>query len=145
MAQFHRIAALSIMILTALASCDSYAKPETNNQPLANIDKLIRQANGTVKLDNLLDPKLAANITSVFNEISLNLNKMMVENKRLSSQIQEVVQRVQNSTNLNATAAFVNKVQQQYPNTPSFNPMNTSLTNINDMIPKIQPSKLLNN
>lgn len=85
-----------------------------NNQPLANLDKVLKQANG-IKVDAIMDPKLASNVTNALNEMAINLRKMLTENRRLSSQIQEVVQRVGNATGVNATTAM-NGMQQQTSN-----------------------------
>lgn len=109
---------------------DNRAQSNDNkNQPLGNLDKLLRQSNAPMRIDNLMDNKLATNITNMLSEMALNMNKMVLENKRLTSQLQEVITRVQNSTGINGTNA-ITKLQQQAPNiTTSLNDI--SLNNLN--------------
>lgn len=79
-------------------------------QPLANFDKIMQQVNG-VKLDGIVDGRMTSNVTNALNEMTLNLRKMVAENRRLQAQMQELLNRVQNATGVNATA--VNNLQQQ--------------------------------
>lgn len=75
---------------------------QQRQQPLANLDKVIKQAS-EVKMDAITDPKLTSNLTSVFNEMANNMRKMFMENKRLQMQVQETLVKVQNATGINAT------------------------------------------
>ena len=83
-------------------------------QPLANLDKMLRQANG-VKVDAIVDNKLASNVTNALNDMAQNLRKMFVENRRLTMQVQDLIGRVQNVTGVNATNAL-GTIQQQAAN-----------------------------
>lgn len=118
-----------IVLCAALiaSSAECYAK-ETNqnagNQPLANVDKIMKQANN-MRMDSLVDSKLASNMTNTLNDMAMNLRKMFMENRRLSSQIQEVMSRVQNATGVNATSAM-NNLQQQASNM-------TNMTNLQNL------------
>lgn len=83
-------------------------------QPLANLDKVLKQASG-VKVDAIVDNKLAANVTNALNDMAQNLRKMFVENKRLTMQVQDLMGRVQNVTGVNSTNAL-GAIQQQAAN-----------------------------
>ena len=85
-----------------------------NQQPLAELDKMLKQANG-VKVDAIVDNKLASNVTKVLNDMATNLRKMFVENRRLNVQVQDLFSRVQNATGVNATNTF-GSIQQQASN-----------------------------
>lgn len=106
-----------------------------SNQPMSNLDKLIRQSSAQVKLDNLLDSKLTSNLSSVLNEVAMSINKMVLENRRLTAQVQEVMARVQNTTGINGTTTMV-RIQQQTPNmTKSINQLSLSnMKSINEAL-----------
>lgn len=97
-------------------------------QPLAALDKILKQANG-VRVDAIVDNKLASNVTNALNEMALNLRKLFMENRRLTSQVQEVIQQVQNVTGVNATSA-IKTMQQQTANMSTFNTSNINLGNL---------------
>lgn len=101
-----------VLLLVLLTTCQNVrAKENTNNQqqqqPLASLDKVVRQANG-IRLDSLMDNKLASNVSITLNEMAMSLRKMFMENRRLSSQVQDVLLRVQNATGVNATSTINN-------------------------------------
>lgn len=121
------VTGLAVLILVASFN---QAKETKNEQPLANLDKIMRQANG-VKLDSVMDPKLTSNVTNTLNEMAMNLRKMFMENRRLSSQVQDVLQRMQNATGVNVTNSM-NNLQQQATS------MNASNINLNNLIPRMQ-------
>ena len=119
-------AALLLLCLTLNSIESAKGLPQTGSgnsqQPLSNLDKIVRQTNG-LRIDSILDNKMASNVTSTLNEMAMNLRKMILENRRLSSQVQEVLVRVQNVTGLNATSA-VSNLQQQASSVPNIsNPM----------------------
>lgn len=128
----------AVLLLALLITCQCIeAKENSNNQqqeqPLANLDKVIRQANG-IKIDSLMDSKLASNVTNTLNEMAMNLRKMFMENRRLSSQVQDVIKRMQNATGVNATST-VNSFQQQATNLSSL-----SNLNLNNVVSRYQNS-----
>lgn len=113
------IVVLSILSQTSGSKDKSTARETANeNQPLTNLDKILRQTNNSIRVDNLMDNKLVSNLTNILNEMSQTMSKMIIENKRLTSQIQEVVNRVQNTTGTNAPITL-GKLQQQAPNITS--------------------------
>lgn len=125
-----------LLLLVLLVTChQAEAKENSNNQqqeqPLANLDKVIRQANG-IKIDPLMDSKLASNVTNTLNDMAMNLRKMFMENRRLSSQVQDVIKRMQNATGVNATST-VNSFQQQATNLTSLNNLN-----LNNVVSRFQ-------
>ena len=108
----------SIYFIAVILSCALIAttliqakETQQNNQPLAGLDRMLKQANG-VKVDAIVDNKLATNVTNALNEMAMNLRKMFAENRRLNQQVQELVNRVQNATGVNATNTFGNLQQQ---------------------------------
>ena len=107
-----------------------------NNQPLAGLDRMLKQANG-VKVDAMVDNKLAANVTNALSEMALNLRKMFVENRRLSQQVQELINRVQNATGVNATNTIAN-MQQQASNFSGL-ANNLNLRSLSTMMPRFNP------
>jgi len=89
-------------------------KPANNNQaqnqqPLAGLDRILGQAQ-SFRMDSLpmIDTRVASNVTNVLNDMALNLRKIVMENQRLSTQVQELLNRVQNSTGFNATNTLGN-------------------------------------
>lgn len=119
------------LVLVSLGAQMEAAKEAANqNQPLANMDKVLKQVSN-VRMDSVVDNRLASNMTSTLNEMAMNLRKMFMENRRLSGQIQEVMTRVQNVSGINATSTISN-LQQQAPNISSLtnmaNNMNLSST-----------------
>lgn len=86
-------------------------------QPLAGLDKMLKQANG-VKLDAIVDNKLATNVTSALNDMAQNLGKIFIENRRLNMQVQDLISRVQNATGINA-ASTLGAIRQQATNMSS--------------------------
>lgn len=103
---------------------------DNRNQPLSNLNHLLKQ-NNNIKLDTIVNDKMVSNMTIAFNEMALNFGKMLGENKRLSNQIQEVVQRVQNVTGVNANSTIKN-IQQQANNSN----MSLASFNLNNLIPR---------
>lgn len=107
---------LQVVFLTTSLLIVGYAwtkETQPQAQPLAGLDKMLKQANG-VKLDAIIDNKLASNVTNALNDMAQNLRKMFIENRRLTMQVQELVNRVQNATGVNARAlleAFSNRPQ----------------------------------
>lgn len=132
---------LIVTVVLVLLCCNqvSQAKEAANknsNQgqqqaPLGNLDNMLKQANG-VKVDAIMDSKMASNVTNALNDMAMNLRKMFMENRRLSNQVQEVLQRVQNATGVNATNAIGN-AQQQAAN---FSSGNLNLTNLSTLMPR---------
>lgn len=102
------------------------AKEAGNQQPLSQLDKILKQTNN-VRVDSVVDSKLASNVTQTLNEMAMNLRKMFMENRRLSNQVQDVLQRMQNVTGVNATNT-ISSIQQQAPNVTS---LTNQLNNIN--------------
>lgn len=100
-----RIVLLSLALAFISIGLVCVAKESTGNsqqQPLANLDKILRQTNG-VQIDAIMDNKLATNVTNALSDMASNLRKMFAENRRLSVQVQDVLNRVQNATGVNAT------------------------------------------
>lgn len=135
-----RSAIPEVVLLMLLLTVFHYttAKENTNNQPqpLENLDKVIRQANG-MKFDSMMDSKLASNVSTTLNEMAMNLRKMFMENRRLSSQVQDVLKRMQNATGVNATSA-INNFQQQTNLTSLNNLSNLSNTNLSSVLSRFQ-------
>lgn len=107
-------ALLLVLYLTGnLNEISAKENQSANNDQLSNLSQLLKQTNG-VKVDALMDNKLLSNVSSTLNDMAANLRKMFAENRRLSSQVQDVLQRVQNVTavNNNTLKAF----QQQAAN-----------------------------
>lgn len=130
---FHYLLAIISTVLLISNSLEGAKEKQANkDQPLSNLDNLLRQQNAPMRIENLVDSKMANNITNVLNEMAFSMNKMILENKRLSSQLQDVLNRVQNSTGVNAPAAIA-RFQQQAPNITS-NLNDFSLTNLNKMV-----------
>lgn len=130
---FHYLLAIISTVLLISNSLEGAKEKQANkDQPLSNLDNLLRQQNAPMRIENLVDSKMASNITNVLNEMAFSMNKMILENKRLSSQLQDVLNRVQNSTGVNAPAAIA-RFQQQAPNITS-NLNDFSLTNLNKMV-----------
>lgn len=126
-------ACLLVLLLAGKTDCS----PATgdNSAPLANMDKVMKVASN-VKFDSITDPKLASNVTNALNEMANNLRKMFMENRRLSAQVQDVLQRVQNATNstgTNATATVANIQKQANQNMP-----NMTNLNLNNLMPRFQ-------
>lgn len=107
-----------------------------SNQPLGALDKVLKQAS-TIRMDSVVDNKLASNMTNTLNEMAMNLRKMFMENRRLSSQVQEVMTRVQNVSGINATNTISN-LQQQAPNITSLANMANSM-NLTNTLARFQP------
>lgn len=112
-----RLFLLHVIFALALSSVGLQAllaakEPTGNNQqqPLANLDKILRQANG-VQMDAIMDNRLAANVSNALNDMALNLRKLFTENRKLSMQVQDVLNRVQNATGVNATKTLSNLQQ----------------------------------
>lgn len=74
-----------------------------------------------------MDNKLIGNVTNTLNDMAMNLRKMFAENRRLSSQVQDVIQRVQNVTGV--TNNTMKAIQQQA--LTNGNQANYSLNNLN--------------
>lgn len=113
------IFAASIFIAGVVMSKESQVANQQQAQPLANFDKILKQASG-VKVDAIVDNKLASNVTNALNDMAQNLRKMLVENRRLSMQVQDLMSRVQNVTGVNATNT-ISAIQQQATNMSSVN------------------------
>lgn len=107
-----------LLVLGASSALAYWAAPPSTAAPLANLDKLLRQTNSQVRIESLMDSKMANNMTSILNDMVMSMNKMVLENKRLSTQVQEVLNRVQNSTGVNGTTTLT-KLQQQAPSMTS--------------------------
>lgn len=120
-----------LLVASASSALAYWAGPASTAAPLANLDKLLRQTNSQIRIENLMDSKMANNITSVLNDMVMSMNKMVLENKRLSSQVQEVLNRVQNSTGINGTTTLT-KLQQQGPSMTS-NLNDLGLNNFNNL------------
>lgn len=120
-----------LLLLLIASSHDIEAKEAASQtagqQPLGQLEKVLKQTNG-IKMDAIMDQKLASNVTNALNEMALNLRKMFVENRRLTSQVQDVLQRLQNTTGVNATSTF-NTIQQQAANPAVIN----NITNLSSM------------
>jgi len=114
--------ALMFILLAITKNLVNAKDSSSDQQPLTNLDGVLKQANG-LKVDSIVDGKLASNVTNTLNEMALNLRKMFVENRRLSSQVQDVLQRMQNVTGINATNT-ISKIQQQASNVSSLNNVN---------------------
>lgn len=125
---------LILLLVTSSEQSQAKESPGVQQQPLAQLDKVIRQANG-IKVDSIVDSKLASNVTNTLNEMALNLRKMFMENKRLSNQVQDVLQRMQNATGVNATST-INGLQQQASNMSSMSNLNN--LNVNNMMARFQ-------
>lgn len=141
MSSAQRLSTILIVVAIAVAAATVLAKEaqnnaNNNNQPLSGLDRMLKQANG-VKVDAIVDNKLAQNVTNALNEMAMNLRKMISENRRLNQQVQELVNRVQNATGVNATSTFGN-LQQQASN---FSNMANSLNlqSMSTMLPRFQP------
>ena len=133
-----------IIVLVALIASGLLVRAATKpgsdnrNQPLGNFDKMLRQSNISTRVEGLMDNKLATNTTNLLSEMTLNMNKIILENKRLSSQLQEVVNRVQNTTGISPSVT-VNRLQQQAPNmTANLNEL--SFTNIDKIARGLGPA-----
>lgn len=129
---------MAILVFVLVASTIVQAKePQNNangnNQPLAGLDRMLKQANG-VKVDAIVDNKLASNVTNALNDMAMNLRKMFAENRRLNQQVQELVTRVQNATGVNATNTFGN-LQQQASNFSNL-ANNLNLQSMSTMLPR---------
>lgn len=137
----HVLLIIEVILIITLASRGTISAKESNNpkqqqqQPLANVDKIIRQASGNLgQLDSVIDPKAVSNMTNVLNEMAANLRKMFSENKKIQQQMQEVLNRVSNTTGINATNAMTT-MQQQAANIP----MNlTSIGSFSNLLPRFQ-------
>lgn len=124
-----------LLLLTLLTSnhADVEAKgPSTTPQPLASLDKMLSQVNG-VKVDAIMDPKVTSNVTNLLNEMAMNMRKVLFENRRISSQVQDVLHRVQNATGVNATTA-INNMQQPLANASNL----TNMNNLNNVLSRFQ-------
>lgn len=120
----------SVLLLVLLSSDLSASAKDANqggNPPLGNLDKVMQQANG-MKFDAITDSKLASNVTNALNEMAMNLRRMFAENRRLTAQVQDVLQRVQNVTGVNATTT-VGSLQQQASNMSNLSNMGGNLNN----------------
>lgn len=108
-------------------------------QPLAGFDKILGQAS-VVRMDTFTDNRMTSNLTNALNEMALNLRKIVVENRRLNTQVQELMSRVQNSTGINATSTIGN-LQQQAANLPNLanSPMN--LQSLSTLMPRFSGSR----
>lgn len=129
-----------VLLVSSLSSAIAYwAGPTSTAAPLGNLDKFLRQTNSQIRVENLMDSKMANNITSVLNDMVMSMNKMVLENKRLSTQVQEVLGRVQNSTGLNGTTTL-SKLQQQSPSmTASLNDLGLqSFNNLSNLANRFQ-------
>ena len=89
----------------------SSAQIRAEQQPLAGLEKLFAQTGG-LGLSQMVDSRSASNLTDKFNEMAMNVRKIIEENQRLNSQIRELLVGVQNSTGVNATNSM-NSIQQQ--------------------------------
>lgn len=116
----------------ALAKRDTNQTGNGPQQPLANLDKILSQFSGA-KVDPIVDNKLAANVTNVLNEMATSLSKMFMENRRLTSQLEETMRRVQNATGMNATNA-IGSIQQQMANMSSLG----ANINLSTLVPRFQ-------
>lgn len=119
---------LLLLVFFSSNQSDVGAKEATssNQQPLSQLDKILKQTNN-IRVDSVMDSKLTSNVTQTLNEMAMNLRKMFMENRRLSNQVQDVLQRMQNATGVNATNT-INSLQQQTPNVTS---LTNQLNNIN--------------
>lgn len=108
---------------------EAAAPPQKDNQkknePLSNVNEALKQAS-SIKVDQVMGEKMMANMSIVLNEMAANLRKMFAENKRLNNQVQEVLQRVQNVTGVNATSTIKNLQQQSTANMTYLNSLNLS-------------------
>ena len=115
---------------------DENKQPSSNNQPLANLDKVLRQTNNVAN-EALANTKLVSNMTNALNDMAAKLRKMFAENRRLNTQIQSLVTRVQNSTGLNTTTTSLNNtIQQQAANLSSL----AKSINMTNLIPRFSPN-----
>lgn len=101
---------------------------QQNQQPLANIDKLLRQNNG-LRLDSFTDGPMASSLSKAFTE-SLSGFRRIFEDKKVVAQFQENVQRVQNTTGVNATNLITNLQKQASSSNLTNLTNNVNLTNI---------------
>lgn len=135
----HVLLIVEVILIITLASRGIISAKESNNskqqqqQPLASVDKMIRQASGNLgQVNAAIDEKTVNNMTSVLNEMAANLRKMFMENKKMQQQMQEVLTRVSNGTGINATSVMTT-MQQQAANAP----MNlTSISSISNLLPR---------
>lgn len=127
-----------VLYVAAIYSALALLKETSTSAPLSNLDKILKQTNSQIRVDNLMDSKMANNITSVLNDLMMSINKVVLENKRLSSQVQEVLTRVQNTTGIDS--ATLGKIRQQAPNmTSGLNDMGMgNLNNLNNIAGKFQ-------
>lgn len=117
---------LLLLVFFTSNQSNAGAKEATNQQPLSQLDKILKQTNSG-RVDSVVDSKLASNVTQTLNEMAMNLRKMFMENRRLSNQVQDVLQRMQNVTGVNATNT-ISSVQQQNLNVTS---LTNQLSNVN--------------
>lgn len=120
----NKLLIVSLLLIASIIQASSGAKEGASNQqqPLANLDKVLRQTNG-VQIDAIVDNKIASNMTTMLSDMASNLRKMFMENRRLSMQVQDVLNRVQNATGVNATKAL-SSIQQQGTNATNLGNLN---------------------
>lgn len=125
----YQISLSSVVLLYLIFACNwQVDAKESNQQPLGNLDKVLQQVNGTQMTETLMDAKLASNMTNALNEMAMNLRKMFAENRRLTVQVQDVIQRVQNATGVNSTTALGKANQQALLNLSNPNSINNLLS-----------------
>lgn len=93
---------------TSCAPKEQQQSKDSRSQPLSSLDKIMKH--------NTIDEKTVSNMTFALNEMALNLGKMLSENKRMTSQLQEVMQRVQNVTGVNTNSTIKNLQQADMAN-----------------------------
>ena len=67
------------------------------DQMLGQVTNITAQANSAAK-NNLVDKQTTANMSNALNELVANMRKVLADNKKLQSQLQEATQRVSNVT-----------------------------------------------
>jgi hypothetical protein len=130
---YMTVAILVLVLVVTAANQGKESQNNANNQPLSGLDKMLRQANG-LKIDAIVDNKIASNVTNALTEMANNLRKMMMENRRLNQQVQELVIRFQNVTGANATSSLGN-LQQQASNFSNL-ANNLNMRNMSALMPR---------